>query len=536
MSKTRVPQSGIIFLFLLICLVLVIAGYRLVLKRTSSVGTPSRTVNENTGSNILGLLKDRFGNNDEANPVQQFSSYPALTGYPAQNTRTTSDLVVYQVWLNYYAQNRAVGNDSDNVFANAASHLDELSRLGITMVQLSPFHPFLNKTTLGSPYGSLDYYDVNPGYAPGGRDDRIQALKDYIAKAHENNIDVIMDCVYHSTDPRNVLNASHPEYYLKNGSGEVVKNRYGFSVLDYNNPATREYMIDMVKYWEKTVDIDGCRADVAVDVPLSFWATLNNEMKKIKPDWFMVAETTSKIAEYAGPYSGPTHLNENFDSVYGFDAVYGVNHMLALRAILNDNRDASFVKKAWETPEQGKVVPEEVVLYRSVDNHDQRPRVPLLAAGNEGLLASMAINLTLDGIPFIFNGQEIGDLNPTSISVQRYIAWNDPPNPQNREIIRTLIALRRSHPALQKGETVWYTSDDPQRVVSFLRQEGDEKILVVVNLSSSGWSGTVQGTAERPLNGKAVSLSGKGEAVRPVQDNSLRLTLGPRAYFIASLE
>ncbi|OGG19412.1 hypothetical protein A2721_02700 [Candidatus Gottesmanbacteria bacterium RIFCSPHIGHO2_01_FULL_47_48] len=463
--------------------------------------------------------------------------------YPAQKKVDTSKTVMYQVWLNYYAQNVSEDQPSMVVFENAARRLPDLAKMGVTTIQLSPVHPFLSGTTIGSPYGSRDYYDVNPGYAgftnpqtdPGTKSERIAAFKKYVEAAHGQGMKVIMDCVYHSTDARNVLVAAYPEYYKHNADGRFVQNQYGFYVLDYAQSELVDYMISMVKYWKQTVGVDGCRADVATMVPLAFWAALNNEMKKIDPGWLMIAETTANLVSYSGPYSGPGYKGETYDKIYGFDGIYGVTYMLASRAILNGSRMADVLETAWEFPQNGTAAVPGGIFYRSVDNHDQRPRATLLAGGNAGMVASVAVNLTLDGIPFIFNGQEIGDVAPTSIAVQRFISWSHPLAPQNGEAFEKLISLRRNRPALNSGTTVWLDNSNPAGVVSYVRQSGSDRVLVVANLSGTDWSGTVSGTTGASLSGQGKDLI-SGLSVSSAVNNVMTLSLPAYSYVVIQIQ
>ena len=135
---------------------------------------------------------------------------------------------------------------------------------------------------------------------------------------------VLMDCVYHSTEPDNVLVSPASRVLCGTMSeGRIVRNQFGFSELDLNLPAVRSYLIDVTEFWERSVGFDGCRADLAPAVPVSFWAMLNNEMKKLKPSWLMIGEVPARLGEYAGTYSGPGFRpGETYDKVYAFDAIY----------------------------------------------------------------------------------------------------------------------------------------------------------------------------------------------------------------------
>ena len=121
--------------------------------------------------------------------------------FPARQRLDTNNLIVYQVWLNYYPQDVNDDQPDVSVFANAAAQLPSIAGMGVTMIQLSPFQPFPGLTTPNdvanppaqSPYTILNYYDVNPGYAgfpfpqqdPGTQTERIAALANYVAQAHK---------------------------------------------------------------------------------------------------------------------------------------------------------------------------------------------------------------------------------------------------------------------------------------------------------------------------------------------------------------
>jgi cyclomaltodextrinase len=466
---------------------------------------------------------------------------PAPASFPARQRLDTSRLVVYQVWLNYYARNVADGQESSDVFANAAAHLNDIAAMGATAIQLSPVQPFGQDTTVGATYSVKDYYAVNPGYSgvPGNnsraRQQSVAALKRYIDRAHELGLQVLMDCVYHSTETDNVLVSQHPDFYVHNREGHIVRNQFGFAELDYDVPAVRSYMVDLTEFWERSVGFDGCRADLAPAIPVSFWAMLNNEMKKVKPSWLMIGEVPARLGEYAGTYSGPGFRpGETYDKVYAFDAIYGFQYMSALRSVVNEKATAALLPRVW-THSDGTAppAPPGTVFYRGVDNHDQRPRAAALAGGNAGMLAAMAVSLTIDGIPFIFNGQEIGDTNPTSVYTQQYIDWTRPRHPEDEQVFQDLLTLRRTHPALARGTTTWWATSQPASVVSYLRATADDRVVVVVNLSSRRRNATVTAPLGQSLSGTIVDLrSGRTYAIT---NRSFRLTLAPYAYLVGAV-
>ncbi len=464
---------------------------------------------------------------------------PAQPSFPAQQRLDTSRLVVYQVWLNYYARNVDDGQESSDVFANAAAHLKGIAAMGVTAIQLSPIHPFGRDTTVGATYSVRDFYAVNPGYSgvrssdARARQRGIATLKRYIDRAHELGLRVLMDCVYHSTEPDNVLVSQHPDFY-KHKRGRIVRNQFGFAELDYDLPAVHSYMIDLTGFWARAAGFDGCRADLATAIPVPFWAMLNNELKRASPSWLMIGEVGDRIGEYAGTYSGRGFRpGEQYDKIYAFDAIYGVEYMSALRRVLDGTTSAALLRQAWARPDElTKSAPAGTALYRGVDNHDQNPRAAALAGGNQGMLAAMAVSFTIDGIPFIFNGQEIGDTNPTSLFTQQYIDWTRPRHPEDSQVFKDLLTLRRTHPALAHGTTTVCTTSEAGSVISYLRTSADERVVVVVNLSPQRRTTTVTAPPRESLSGTIADLR-SGRTFR-ITNHSLTLTLAPWAYLIGA--
>lgn len=552
--------------------------------------------------------------------AQDYAAYsstptPISNPFPAQQKVDTSNLVVYQTWLNYYPNNPdpdvSQNATSQAAFDNAATHLQDLHDMGVTMIQLSAYHPFYNvqtsMTTIGSHSNILDFYAVNPGYtgptpyfitnptfpAPTLNPtplipENTNFLKSYIQQAHNLGMKVLLDCIFHSTSDHSPLIAAHPDFYRHenndpNGKLIYLPDHSSQVELNFTNPAVVDYMIDMAKYWVKTVDLDGCRVDIAAEDNYeqlyyskhqSFWAMMNNELKKIKPTWFQVAEDPVRLNIWAAPFSGPgykynfnTKDGEFYSNVYSFDALLGVNFMDKLRNSVKELNDvggkfsASKLQDAWTHPDQdpkhtNDLPPAGTIFYRYEDNSDQSPRAEVLnnnpprkpnlpgtptltpIPNNSAMLAGMAVNFTIDGIPFIFNGQEIGDTAETSVMTQTFIKWKKPLYPDNKQIFKDLIIIRKTHPALMKGSTTWYTTDKPASASSYLRQQDNDKVLVVVNFSSAPWTVTVTGTSDNPLAGTLTPLyqsNNQDKHASQPNNNKINLTLEPWGYLIASL-
>ncbi len=442
-------------------------------------------------------------------PAQEIPKRGGLGQYGDRQARPAADwmkkTIIYQVWLKSYAEK--------NALIQAGNRLEHIAGLGATMLQLSPIHPH----TAGSPYSVEDYYAIDPRY--GTTDD----FRRFIDRAHGLGLKVIMDVVFYHTSKTSVL-MKEPELYMHDDQGRLVSGQWALPRLDLSNAKTRRYLINNLLYWVKEFGVDGFRADVAAGVGRPFWDEARDALDAAKPGVFLLAEG-----------SDPTLL------LHAFDATYGVEHMWTLFKTLGHGADASELRGNWER--ERKVYPRGSLILRAVDNHDQRRAVTEF--GNDAALAAMVLNLTMDGIPFIYNGQEIGDPNPTSVNFFYPIDWQQERTKaveiegfrhyrgsylgQDLDIYKSLIRTRLEKPALTDGATIWIANDNERDIVSYLRRKKDQDILVVVNLSNRRWTGLVDLPSEefhfKMLVGRPAGQS--------LPSQLLKLSLGPFEYIVA---
>jgi glycosidase len=131
---------------------------------------------------------------------------------------------------------------------------------------------------------------------------------------------------------------------------------------------------------------------------------------------------------------------------------------------------------------------------RFSDNHDERRAIARF--GEPGALAASALMFTLDGVPLLYNGMEVGDTTESgapALFEKLPIFW---PIAQRRpefpRFYQQMMALRRSSAALRRGALAWLTNSDESRVLTFLRRgEGDE-VVVAINFSNRPFTGLVE--------------------------------------------
>ncbi len=369
----------------------------------------------------------------------------------------------------------------------AQARLPKLAELGVSVLYLCPvfvadddrdqtfWSPRQKKSGMNNPcnpYRMKDFYHVDPEY---GTD---QDLKEFVTAAHALKLRVLLDMVYLHCGPKAVFLNDHPEFIKRDKEGKAVNAAWAFPGLNFANPELREYLWKNMEGWVRDFNVDGFRCDVADGVPLDFWETGRERIEKIRPDVGMLAEGTRKE-----------------DQLKAFDLDYGWGK--AFKELEN----ASEVRKLWETmraqrPRGG------ARFIRFIDNHDvtnddYENRLEK-RWGAAKVKAALAVLFTLDGVPFLYNGQEVADAARHSIFGRLPINWANGETSEGKArfaFCQKLCALRKTEKTLTQGELTWLDNDQPEAVLSYLRTLGGEQILTVVNLTGKPLKVTVKGSA-----------------------------------------
>src|SRR6185369_5182073 len=365
------------------------------------------------------------------------------------------DGVIYEIFPRAFSPE---GN-----FNGITRQLDRLKDLGITILWLMPIHEIgqeKKKGSIGSPYAVRDYYSINPDY--GTKADLQRMIK-------------------------------HPDFYKHDAQGKIIFPYDWSDVawLSYENAKLRDYMTDVLKYWTREFDLDGFRCDVAGEVPVDFWERARAEIEKIKPEIVMIAEA-----------SKPDLMVKAFDLDYAWPL-----HS-TLTGVLTGTAPASAIRDVLEL-ERAKF-PKGTSHMVFSDDHDESRAIARF--GERGALAASALVFTLGGVPLLYNGMEVGDTTESgapALFEKMPVFWGIVERRKQFPVFyKEIISLRRDHSALRRGETEWLHNSDEQRVLSFLRRDGEEELLIAINLSNRPFSGSVdisRGTAFKDVTPEAIS-------------------------------
>jgi maltooligosyltrehalose trehalohydrolase len=137
----------------------------------------------------------------------------------------------------------------EGTFAAAARELEELRRLGITIVELMPLAEA--DGAFGWGYDGVDLFA--PAHVHGRPDD----LRAFVDRAHALGIGVILDVVYNHFGPSGNYLARFAETFTT----KKHDNDWGDAIDFESDPHVRAFFVDNAGYWIDEHHLDGLRLD-----------------------------------------------------------------------------------------------------------------------------------------------------------------------------------------------------------------------------------------------------------------------------------
>lgn len=375
----------------------------------------------------------------------------------------SKDAVIYEVNIRQYTP--------EGTFNAFAQHLPRLKELGVDILWLMPIYPIGEKNrkgSLGSYYSIKDYKGINPEYGT------LEDFKALVQKAHEMDMKIILDWVANHTAWDHPWINQHPDWYSKNEEGDIippVEDWTDVADLDYSNPNLREAMIDAMTYWVREADIDGFRCDVAGMVPVDFWESARAALDSIKPVW-MLAEDEAEISL----------LDNAFNANYGWE----------FHHIMNDvaKGDKNALDVAAYFQKTDTLYPEGSWPMQFTSNHDENSWNGTAPERLGNALKTMAaLTFTVEGMPLIYSGQEVGMDKRLRFFDKDTIEWKES---DMTPFYQTLIKLKKENPALWNGtaggDLQIITTNAPENIFAFVREKENNRVIAVFNLSDKSVS------------------------------------------------
>lgn len=241
--------------------------------------------------------------------------------------------------------------------------------------------------------------------------------------------------------------------------------------LNHQNPAVREYFLDVARFWISEFDIDGIRLDAADVLDFTFMRELRSVTDSCKQDFWLLGEVIH------GDYTRWVN-NEMLHSV--------TNYWLhkALYSGHNDHNYFEIAHTVKRCTDMGMHIAN--AFYNFVDNHDVARIITKL--NNKAHFFPVHVLLyTLPGKPSIYYGSEFaieGEKKPYAdeilrpeLKIEDYM--DAVKTNENTKRIAALGNMRLNNQWV--GEAGYRELLLTNRQYAFLREYGDKRLVAIVN-------------------------------------------------------
>ncbi|HEX8107441.1 MAG TPA: alpha-amylase family glycosyl hydrolase [Kofleriaceae bacterium] len=432
---------------------------------------------------------------------------PLQFGAPFAGVPDRMDANIYQLNLREYSSSRDI--------AGARQKLQRIRDLGINVIYLMPIYPLgVMNNDAGSPYSIRDLKSV------AGDLGTLSDLRGLVEDAHNLGMSIILDMVVNQTSWDHSWITEHPSWYVHDNSGGIVSPcpapNFCFTdvaAMNLDNSEAAAAMIEAMRYWIFAANVDGYRFDWADMAPQAFWTAAIANLKGIGSHRvLLLAEGSNE-----GTTSGCTTCGQNQPGAHyaqGFDYIFGTNfYWNVMKKIWNTGDPVTNLDKVTAGEYSGASPTQLVARYLS--NHDDYNSdgspFSFLNGGRNAVMAAFVVATYQRGVPFIYNGIEVGNTSPLGFP------WNSGNINWTQDLsvyteMQRILGVRDTSVALRRGTPVSYI--DPANtnpdVIAFTKSADTEKVVVLVNVRNGPRSFTIPvemaGSYVDAYNGASITL------------------------------
>ncbi len=347
-------------------------------------------------------------------------------------------------------------------------------------------------------------------------------LTEFVKECHAQGVRVILDGVFNHTGrdffafqdiKKNRENSPYKDWYCNVNFGGNNEYNDGFSYenwggynllvkLNQHNPAVRDYICDVIRFWVSEFDIDGIRLDAADVLDFDYMKALRRVANEVKPEFWLMGEVIH------GDYT--RWVNEG--------TLHSVTNYHLHKALYSGHNDHNFFEIAHTVKrlyDMGGNRPQGLKLYNFVDNHDVE-RIYTKLNNKAHFVPVHILMYTLPGVPSIYYGSEFGIEGKkekfSDASLRPALSLEDYRDAMETnactKLIARLGAVRQETKALSYGDYKELLLMNRQ--YAFSRTCGQDTAVVTVNNDDSDYVMTVAVSDAKEyiglLSGQKVSV------------------------------
>ncbi len=478
----------------------------------------------------------------------------SATTRPAGMVRVTpqrdwSDAVIYFVLVDRFADGDAgnnLGVDRANPggwhggdLKGLTAQLDEIADLGATAIWINPVQTQMPGAVFASGppetgtqngfehtgfhgYWMDDFNSLDPHF--GSEAD----LKAFVDAAHERGIKVLLDVVYNHAG-YGTRYVTEPRYkgWIRSKPVECAADPLtcqvgGLPDFVTEDPEVRAYLLDANIGLARRTGIDGFRLDTVKHVEHDFWQLHRARTREeLGEDFYLLGEVWGGSYQVLDEWFVNDELDSGFDFTFrgscrGF--VDGKGRTIAFAAYLEKRHR---IREGYQTAHYLSSHDEPLLLYE-------------LGYDLDKFKVCVGLQMTTLGVPVIYYGEEVardGSVWPVN---RNDMPWGDAPvqpgkGKERDEALRgyykNLIATRRAHPALTRGdfERLYWEGD----LLVFRRSDPESGDTVIVAANRGDETLETELTAPEAWQGSAMEAVTRQPA--RLTDGVLEVSVPPMA-------
>lgn len=367
--------------------------------------------------------------------------------------------------------------------------LPYLSKIGVSIIYLSPIF----ESSSNHKYTTGDYKTIDPMFG----DEEI--LKELIEKAKKRGINIILDGVFSHTGADSKYfnkfgnydelgayqskDSKYSSWYTFNEFPNDYKCWWGIKDLPNVNELDKNYM-DYIIYDEDSVinkwtsmGIKGWRLDVADELPTKFIKELRKELKKNDPQSILVGEVWEDA-------SNKISYNERRNYFVGdqLDSVMGYPFRENIVSFLKGNITSRQLNNKFMTIKENYPKESFKANLNLISSHDVTRIKTELNYDEAKIRLAVATQMTFEGVPYIYYGDEAGLCGGTDPDNRKTYPWKNE-DEDMIEFYKESINTRKKYNVLTNGDTEFIDTNDDD-VFGYIRfNDNNEKILILINRS-----------------------------------------------------
>lgn len=368
--------------------------------------------------------------------------------------------------------------------------IEHIKNIGCNALYIGPLFE-----SVGHGYETTDYKKLDSRLGTNN------TLKNFVNECHKAGIKVIFDGVFNHTGrdffafkdiQANRENSAYKDWYCnvnfwgnnEYNDGFSYDNWGGYNLLaklNQKNPAVKDYICDVIRFWVKEFDVDGIRLDAADVLDFDFMKDLRRVANEVKPDFWLMGEV----------------IHGNYARWVNESTLHSVTNYAMHKALYSGHNDHNYFEIAHTVKYLSGMCGNSLKLYNFVDNHDVE-RINSKLTNKANYNPVHVLMYTMPGVPSIYYGSEFG--------IEGVKGWGTdaPLRPELKfeeyqekaktnscvKLISALGKIRQETEELNYGEYKELVLTNKQ--FSFARNHNGSSVIITVNNDEADATMTVQ--------------------------------------------